>query len=131
MPSKMEDILGLGPVDSERRVPGTYETEGREYRYVSCGGDEDLAALFKRVVREIEPPLATHGGVINEGCKVTLPSGGCYFAVSYKGDIEGWRQQIEQGAFQLGLSIARPTEQSLVFKDGDEVLLSDCNFQFF
>jgi hypothetical protein len=114
MSNKMEDILGLGPIDTERKIPGTTVTEGREYRYVSCGNDADITALFKKVIREINPPLATSGGAVNEGCKVTLPSGECYFAVSYKGDIEGWRQQIEQGAATLGLL----------------VLLSECKFQF-
>jgi hypothetical protein len=130
MSNKMEDILGLGPIDTERKIPGTSFTEGREYRYISCGDGTDIAVLFKKVIREVNPPLATNGGAINEGCKVNLPSGECYFAVSYKGDIEGWRQQIEQGAIALGLSVAKVDQDKLLLSDGNEVFLSDCKFQF-
>ncbi|MCX2781112.1 hypothetical protein [Microbulbifer thermotolerans] len=130
MSNKMEDILGLGSIDTERKIPGTTVTEGREYRYVSCSNNADIAALFKKVIREINPPLATSGGAVNEGCKVTLPSGECYFAISYKGDIEGWRQQVEQGAAALGLLVAKISQDKLVLSDGNEVLLSECKFQF-
>ncbi|MCX2803320.1 hypothetical protein OQJ68_16160 [Microbulbifer thermotolerans] len=130
MSNKMEDILGLGSIDTERKIPGTTVTEGREYRYVSCSNNADIAALFKKVIREINPPLATSGGAVNEGCKVTLPSGECYFAISYKGDIEGWRQQVEQGAAALGLLVANISQDKLVLSDGNEVLLSECKFQF-
>ncbi len=130
MSNKMEDILGLGSIDTERRIPGATVTEGREYRYVSCSYHADIAALFKKVIREINPPLATSGGAVNEGCKVTLPSGECYFAISYKGDIEGWRQQVEQGAAALGLLVAKISQEKLVLSDDNEVLLSECKFQF-
>lgn len=129
MSNKMEDILGLGPIDTERKIPGTSLVEGREYRYVSCSANTDIAMLFKKVIREINPPLAKNGGAVNEGCKVILPSGECYFAVSYKGDIEGWRQQIEQGAIALELSIAKITQDKFLLSDGGEFLLSDCKFQ--
>ncbi|MBV1790832.1 hypothetical protein KQ940_22450 [Marinobacterium sp. D7] len=130
MSKKMEDILGLGPIDKERKVPGTSVVEGREYRYVSCGCDNDIAALFKKLIRKVDPPLATSGGAVNDGCKVTLPSGECYFAVSYKGDIDGWRQQIEQGAAALGLSVAKISQSGFLLDDGNEIPLSECEFQF-
>lgn len=128
---KMEDLLGLGSIDTERKIPGTTVVEGREYRYISCGhNNADIPALFKKVVRVVNPPLAASGGVMNEGCKVTLPSEECYFAVSYKGDIEGWRQQIEQGARILGFSVAKVSQNKLFLDNGNEVLLSECKFQF-
>jgi hypothetical protein len=34
-----------------------------------------------------------------------LPNGDIFEAVSYKGDIEGWRQQLEQGAKALNEEI--------------------------
>ncbi|WP_308366058.1 MULTISPECIES: hypothetical protein [unclassified Microbulbifer] len=130
MQSKMEKILGLGSMDKERNIPGTSITEGREYKYISCNNKIDISALFKKVVREITPPIAKSGGVINEGCRITLPSGECYFAVSYKGDISGWRQQIERGADALGLLVAEISQDKLILSDGNKVLLSECKIQF-
>ncbi|MCK0471167.1 hypothetical protein [Halalkalibacter sp. APA_J-10(15)] len=128
---ELEHILGLGPSDKIRKVPGTTCTEEREYRYVKCSHNANTATLFKKLIRKVDPPLATSGGAINEGCIITLPSDECYFAISYKGDIEGWRQQIEKGAANLGLSVARVSENSLVLAEGDEVLLSECAFKFY
>jgi len=130
MSNKMEDILGLGTIDTELKIPGSSKIEGREYRYVSCDDSNDITVLFKKVIREIDPPVAKSGGVVNEGCKVTLPSGECYFALSYKGDIEGWRQQIEQGAAALNLPVAQLSQDKLVMSNGNEVLLSECKVQF-
>src|SRR5690606_5647780 len=97
MSNKMEDILGMGIIDKERQIPGAATVEGREYRYISCSHNDDIELLFKNLIRRVAPPLATSGAAINEGCIVTLPTGEFYFALSYKGDIEGWHQQIEQG----------------------------------
>lgn len=131
MASEMEEILGLGPIDPERRVPGTHVVDGRECRYVSRVEGQDLAEQFTQLVRKVDPPLAEHGGVVNEGCSITLPDGRRLFAVSYKGDIEGWRQQIEQGAVQLGLAVASVSSQSLVLlSSGEEVPLSECAVGF-
>jgi hypothetical protein len=128
MSSKMEDILG--PIDRERRIPGTFSVEGREYRYLGCKVDEDVAALFKTIVRKIDPPIAKSGGVGIEGCKIILPSGDCYFAVSYKGDVPGWREQIEKGADALDVPVAQLLGDKLLLGDGSEVSLSDCQVQF-
>ena len=68
--------------------------------------------------------------VIVFGCKVALLSGENYFAVSYKGDIDGWRQQVEQGAAELGLLVAKISQDKFLLDSGDEVLLSECKFQF-
>ncbi|MBU2714240.1 hypothetical protein [Zooshikella harenae] len=133
MTKTMKEILGAEFFDKERKIPGTVVKTEREFRYISCDSNstwKSLSALFKKVVREIDPPIATSGGVINEGCKISVPSGGCYFAVSYKGDIEGWRQQIEQGAKSLGLSVAKILQDKILLHDGSEYLLSECNIEF-
>lgn len=131
MSNNMEDILGLGPLDTERKIPGIIVPEGYEFRYISCDSDDDIAALFRKVVRKIHPPIPRDGGVINEGCRIILPTGEIYFAVSYKGDdIHAWRQQIEQGATAMNLLVAKITKDRLLLSDGDEVLLSACEVQF-
>jgi len=131
MPTDMEDILGLGEIDTERKVPGVCETIGREFRYVSYDDSGDISVLFRKIVREIDPPIATNGGVINERCVVELPTGERYFALSYRGDLEGWRKQIESGAAALDLLVACVRQDRLILADGTEVLLSDCKLRFY
>ncbi|MBB3059781.1 hypothetical protein [Microbulbifer rhizosphaerae] len=126
----MEKVLDLGFIDKERNIPGTSITEGREYKYIICNGKMDIAALFMKVVRKIIPQIAKSGGIINEDCRITLPSGECYFAVSYKGDISGWRQQIERGADALGLLVAEISHDKLILSDRNKVLLSECKIKF-
>jgi hypothetical protein len=48
-----------------------------------------------------------------------LPNGDIFEAVSYKGDIEGWRQQLEQGAKALNEELAR------IDIDTDSIVLND------
>lgn len=129
MSNNMEDILGLGAIDTERKVPGISIIEGREYRYISCDNN-DISDLFNKIIREVDPPIVKNGGAIYEGCRLVLPTGETYFAVSYKGDIHGWRQQIERGATALNLSVAKITNERLLLSDGNEVLLSECEVQF-
>ena len=131
MSDQIEKLLGLGPFDRERRIPGTRPVEGRAYLYVSCPTvDEDIRALFTKVARKISPPIAKDGAAMNEDCKVILPTGECYFAMSIKGDIAGWRAQIEQGAAALNLRLASVVEDKLVLDDGREVPLSKCQVRF-
>ena len=131
MRSNMEDILNLGSFDKEKKIPGIIVPEGHEYRYISCASDDDIAVLFKEVIRKIDPPIPQNGGVINEGCRIILPTGEIYFSVSYKGDdIQAWRQQIEQGATALNLLVAKIVKDKLLLSNGNEILLSECKVRF-
>jgi hypothetical protein len=131
MSNNIEDILDLGSFDKERKIPGTVVLEGHEFRYISCDSNDDIAVLFRKVIRKIDPPIPRNGGVINEGCRIILPTGETYFAISYKGDdIYAWRQQIEQGATALNLLVAKISKDKLLLRDGNEVLLSECEVQF-
>lgn len=129
MSNEMEKKLDLGKFEKNKKIPGFYEVEGREYRYVSFDGAADVSALFKEVVRKINPPLAVSGGVVNENCSVFMPNGESYFALSYKGDIEGWRAQIQKGAEILGLKIAKISGSNFLLCDGTEVDVSRCKFK--
>jgi hypothetical protein len=131
MPSEMEKILGLGEIQRERSVPGRQEVAGREFRYVLDDGREPFSSFFKRLIRHAEPPLPASGGVMIEGCALTLPGGDVWQAISYKGDIPGWRRQIELGAEALHVKIASFSGDALVLPGGEVVGLADCKAQFY
>jgi len=125
----MEQLLGLGTIQTERAIPGRESVEGREVRYLLDDGRELFDILFKKLVRYINPPIPQMGGAIVEGCRIMLPSGQTFQAVSYKGDIDGWRRQIERGAEALKVPIARIEEGSLILDDV-AVPLTQCSVMF-
>lgn len=127
---QMEKLLGLGTIQTERTVPGTQPTEGREFRYVADGGEEEFGTVFKKLIRYDSPPIPKSGGAMIEGCKITLPSGEALQAISYKGDIEGWRLQVERGAEALDAKLAKIDGDSITFADGQSFRLTDCKIDF-
>ena len=128
---KMEELLGLGSFDMERTIPGKRRVEGREFCYVSDNGQEDFETLLDKILDYISPPIPKSGGMMSNGCKLTLPNGEIYQAISYKGDIEGWRLQIEEGAKALNVKLARINEESIVLSDGQSFYLEDCKVEFY
>lgn len=128
--NQMEKLLGLGAIQTERTIPGTQRFEGRECQYVVDGGQEEFRVFFKKLIRHVSPPIPKNGGAIIEGCKITLPNGVALQAISYKGDIEGWRFQIERGAEALNVQLAKIVGDVVVFADAQSFLLSDCRIDF-
>lgn len=101
-------------MNEEREIPGLHPVEWREYRYIADDGNNFFVSLnrrskklslFDKVTSVVE--IAQSGGVISENCKIWLPTKELFHGLSYKGDIQGWRQQIEQGAEHLGLLIGK------------------------
>ena len=126
----LESLLG-GPISTERIVPGTHLFEGREYRYVSNKSQVKFDNLFYELVR-VQPQIPQYGGAVIEGCKITLPDGDIFEAISYQGDVEGWRQQFEQGAKALNEEVARIDidTDSIVLNDMRSFRLADCIIDF-
>lgn len=62
-----------------------------------------------------------------------MPDGDIFEAVSYKGDVEGWRRQLEQGAKALNEEVARIDidTDSIVLDDMRSFRLEDCNIDFY
>ena len=48
-----------------------------------------------------------------------------------RGDIQGWRQQIEQGAEHLGLLVGKIVENNIELSDGRSYALSECRIEFY
>jgi hypothetical protein len=128
---KIEEILGVPPFSGERIVPGMISVEGREYWYVQDNGKDDIDHQFHEVITAIEPPLHAKGGALTGGCELTLPDGRKFHAFSYKGDLDGWRKQIANGAEKLGLAAARVVDGNLIFSDGNVVPLLEGKPRFY
>lgn len=127
MPS-MEEILG--PIELERKVPGTRPGESAKVRYVSFQEPNRPSDVFREVTRAVKPPLPQGGGVVLQGCILTLPDGLRFYALSFHIDVEGWQRQIEEGARMLGLVSARLENEVLHLSDGRSILLADCKIEF-
>lgn len=117
----------------KREVPGMILVEWRECRYISDDGNDKFVenGLFKKVTNEIIPLIPTSGGVISENCKLWTPDGKLFHAISYKGDLNGWREQIEKGAENLGLITGAIIHEKLVLTTGEYYDIEDCNIEFY
>ncbi len=117
----------------KREVPGMIPVEWREYRYVSDDGSEHFVknGLFSRVTNCIEPLIPKSGGVLSENCKLRTPDERLFHALSYKGDLDGWRKQIEKGAECLGLITGEVINEKLVLTTGEVYNVEDCYIEFY
>ena len=48
--NKMEELLGFGPIERNRIVPGKQPIEGREFCYIADEGQEDFDKIFKKII---------------------------------------------------------------------------------
>lgn len=131
MVKKVEEILGLGAFTGTRTVPGTLSVNGREHWYIEDDGSGDFDALFSKVVTAAAPPFYKSGGALTGGCELTLPDGRKFHALSYKGDLEGWRKQILYGAERLNVAAACAVNGILVFAEDQAVPIRDCYCRFY
>jgi hypothetical protein len=125
-----EHLRDLGSLETKRQVPGLVPVEYREVRYVEDRGEEPFKKFFERLVRHVNPPVMKDGGALIEGCVLTLPTKRRFQALSYRGDIEGWRQQVAQGAAALNASLGQLVDGVLVLNDGASYRLADCLIEF-
>ena len=118
---------------NERCIPGIIPVEWREYRYIADDGSGHFVrkGLFEKLVSQITLPIPAAGGVITENCSLWLPTGELFHALSYKGDIEGWRRQIELGANTLGLLTAKIDSDRIWLSDRRHYELATCQIKFY
>lgn len=70
------------------------------------------------------------GGVLEEKARLVLPDKTSLLAVSFKGDLLGWRNKILGYCAEKGLKWAVIKEQFLAPSDGPEIPLTDCQVEF-
>ncbi|QWX84245.1 hypothetical protein H0I23_00920 [Cellulophaga sp. HaHaR_3_176] len=117
----------------ERIIPGTINIEDSKVLYISDSGNDDFNdSLFNKVTSQFdEQPIAQSGGVVNENCKLWLPTNELFNCLSYKGDVEGWRKEITGGAKILGLITGKIVCDKIELSDNRTYLLSDCKIEFY
>ncbi len=131
MTSEMERILGL-EFTKERVIPGaTVSTTGREVIYVMEDASEKFSKLFPKLMKKAQPRFASGGGAIVAGCVIGLPDGRRFHAISFKGDLLGWRKQIEFGAAAFGLLVGEIRDGEFILASGEKVALSHCKAEFY
>jgi hypothetical protein len=118
-----------GYIQKERKLPGTVHIEGKDFVYFSDNGTEDFRKQFLTLVTRIKPPHQKEGGVISQACRVRLQDGTLFHGISYRGDMEGWRRQIEDGAKELGVLLGRIQDDRIVVSDGRSMALIDCKLE--
>jgi len=116
---QIERFLG-GKIETaaQQPVPGLEATSTSGVIYFQDDGASSLADQFHRLTSMVDPPVAKHGGVIATLHTLTTPNGRLFHAVRYRGDLEGWQQQIAQGATLLGTVVGS-------IRDGSSLDLSD------
>lgn len=125
----MDVVLGKS-VGLSDEIPGTIPRVGTEVIYFSDDGVLDFATQFEMLTRDVWPRRATKGGKLSQRCRLWLPDGSLFHPVRYHGDIEGWRSDIEVGAKQLGISLARIEGETIVVSDGRSFHLAKCKVEF-
>jgi hypothetical protein len=112
-----------------KNFPGSVPVEGWEVIYFQDNGRHKFGKQFDALLKYLDQRNATWGGVGDDGCKIWLPDGRLFHALSYKGDFEGWRKDIETGAKIRGVQLATIQGDKIVLYNGESFLLKDCKIE--
>lgn len=128
---QLESVLG-GKIEQSdsRTIPGALAVDGQQVVYFSDDGKNKFRKQFNSITCFADPPSAKRGGVNDRGCKITPPGGPVFYAISYHGDLDGWKSDIEAGAKGLGLLLARIEGERFVISDMRSIPLVDCKIEF-
>ncbi|MBW8775743.1 MAG: hypothetical protein JF596_12175 [Stenotrophomonas sp.] len=123
----LEAILG-GKIEqrADRIAPGINPAAGVELFYYEDFHTGSASSQFRKLLDSAGEFTASSGGIVSDSCRITLPNGQCFLALSFHGDLDGWRKAVEAGARNLGLRLARIEDDRLIIFDGQSVPLSEC-----
>ena|SRR5688572_15094443 len=125
MNKSFEAKWGFAKVD-DPTLPGTRPQDIGRVIYVLLQRHTDSYDAFDEVISKVRPTIATHGAALVEDWLVKTPTGEIFYPLFFHGDVEGWRQQIELGATQLGLKMAMIKGDKFAVSDGPSFPLSNC-----
>jgi len=125
MDKSLQKILGVEKVD-DPMLPGTRPRDAGKVIYVLLPSGSNESDAFREVTSKIDPPIPKDGAVLLEHWLVRTPSGQNFYSLYFHGDVDGWRKQIERGATELGLKMAKVEGEKLVVSGGPTFLLSEC-----
>jgi hypothetical protein len=123
----LETILG-GKIEqrADRTAPGITPVTGVEFIYYEDFETSSASGHFRTLLDSAGELVASHGGIVSDSCRIEAPNGECFRALSFHGDLDGWRTAVEAGARTLGLRLARIEDDHLIISDGQSVPLSEC-----
>ncbi|HDS0950393.1 TPA: hypothetical protein QDZ34_002868 [Stenotrophomonas maltophilia] len=124
----LERMLG-GKIEqrADRTAPGVKPVAGVKFIYYEDDGIRPASSQFNALVDCAGEITARSGGIVSDSCRITLPNGQCFRALSFHGDLDGWRMAVEAGARTLRLRVARIQGCHLMISDGQFVPLSECS----
>ncbi len=127
----LEAILG-GKIEqrADRIAPGINPVAGVEFIYYEDFHTSSASSQFRKLLASAGEFTASSGGIVSDSCRITLPNGQRFLALSFHGDRDGWRNAVEAGARTLGLRLARIQGGHLMVSDGQSVPLSECKVDF-
>ena len=114
-----------------RSIPGAVEVQGREFIYVELLEGENFHQLLNEVLAVCpEVPLPKTGGALEEKTRIVLPNGKSLLAISYKGDLPGWRQKLISYCVEKRRLWGVLSNQRLSVSDGEELPIIECEVIF-
>jgi len=125
MHESLKKIFGVDKFE-EPALPGTRPGDPGKVIYVLLRPGADALASFEEVTGKVDPPILKHGAALHEHFAIKTPDQEGFYSIYFYGDVEGWRQQIELGAKQLGLKMAKAHQDKLIVNDGPAYLHSVC-----
>lgn len=112
-------------------IPGTLKVEGREFFYIEILSAEDFNQIIDAVLTgSPDVPLPKVGGVIEEKVRIILDGGTSLLGVSYKGDLEGWKQKLLSFCRTKNRRFGIISQQKLTLSDGTEFAIDQCHIVF-
>jgi hypothetical protein len=112
-------------------IPGLEINGNREFRYFSMNENEKIKgrnSMFNKITTLYEEPFP-EGGALAENFIIVIPNGEKYYGLSYHGDIDGWRKQIEKNAESQNKKIGRIIDtDTFLLNDNTKCNLKDCEF---
>jgi hypothetical protein len=110
-----------------RTIPGAIDVEGREFLYVEVLAGESFPQLLDDMLSSCpDVPLPEAGGAIEEKARIILRDGTPLLAISYKGDLPGWRTKLISYCEAKGRMWGVPADRRLSLSDGTALPLADC-----
>ncbi len=75
-------------------------------------------------------PMPQSGGVIEEKARITLADGSSLLAISYKGDVSGWRRKLAAYCESRGRKWGIASKHVMTLSDGLEIDLRNMSIFF-
>lgn len=115
----------------DRTIPGMIEVEGREFLYVQTLTGEGFSDVIDEALADSAVlPLPESGGAVEEKCRIILDDCTTLLALSYKGDLNGWRNKIVAYCNSTNRLWGVASRRKVELSDGRVLALDECKVEF-